>query len=74
MIAIPTISNTIKIIVQNEEPLLEDEDVDPRELGVLLLKISNGSSEKKILLVMDRWFDKLLKILIGQNLNNVWQI
>jgi hypothetical protein len=26
------------------------------------------------LLVMDRWFDKLLKILIGQNLNNVWQI
>lgn len=65
MIAIPTISNTIKIIVQNEEPLLEDEDVDPRELGELLLKISNGSSEKKILLVMDRWFDKLLKILIG---------
>lgn len=65
MIAIPTISNTIKIIVQNEELLLEDEDVDPRELGVLLLKISNGSSEKKILLVMDRWFDKLLKILIG---------
>ena len=65
MIAMPTISNTIKIIVQNEEPFLEDEDVDPRELGVLLLKISNGSSEKKILLVMDRWFDKLLKILIG---------
>jgi len=35
----PTISNTIKTIVQSEEPLLEDEDVDPRELGELLPKI-----------------------------------